>query len=124
MVRPSRSLPVRHASALLTSAMVSAAHAKSHAHAEDAGRGGGTASGGGRDLSRARISTSRARMSALIRSVWVSNPATQTDRISADMRALLVEMRALLKSLPPPEAVPPPRPASSAWAWLFACAAL
>jgi len=62
---------------------------------------------------------------AELRRALVAAVDTQTDRISADMRALLAEMRALLKSLPPPEAVPPPpRPASSAWAWLFACAAL
>src|SRR5437016_788109 len=62
---------------------------------------------------------------AELRRALVTAVDTQTDRISADMRALLAEMRALLKSLPPPEAVPPPpRPASSAWAWLVACAAL
>ncbi len=69
---------------------------------------------------------------AELRRALVAAGDTQTDRISAEMRALLAEMRALLaemrallKSLPPPEAVPPPpRPASSAWAWLFACAAL
>jgi len=69
---------------------------------------------------------------AELRRALVAAVDTQTDRISADMRALLAEMRALLaemrallKSLPPPGAVPPPpRPASSAWAWLFACAAL
>lgn len=50
---------------------------------------------------------------------------TQTDRISADLRALRAEVSALLKSLPPPAAEPPPRRSSSArWAWLIACAAL
>src|SRR5207237_1368769 len=62
---------------------------------------------------------------AELRRALVAAVDTQTDRLSADVRGLLAEMRALLKSLPPPEAVPPPaRPASSAWAWLGACVAL
>ena len=69
---------------------------------------------------------------AELRRAVVAALDTQADRIIADMRALLAELRALLKSLPPslpppevPEAAtPPPRVASPAWAWLIAGAAL
>ena len=46
---------------------------------------------------------------------------TQTDRITAEVRALLLE------ALPPPpaeDAPPPPRPLTPPWAWIVACAAL
>jgi len=57
---------------------------------------------------------------AELRRALVAGVDTQTDRITAEVRALLLE------SLPPPaEDTPPPqRPLSPPWAWIVACAAL
>ena len=57
---------------------------------------------------------------AELRRALVAGVDTQTDRITGEVRALLLE------SLPPlPEAgAPPPRAATPPWAWLIACAAL
>jgi CheY-like chemotaxis protein len=57
---------------------------------------------------------------AELRRALVAGVDTQTDRITGEVRALLLE------SLPPlPEAgAPPPRAATPPWAWLVACAAL
>jgi CheY-like chemotaxis protein len=59
---------------------------------------------------------------AELRRALVAGVDTQTDRITAEVRALLLE------SLPPPPllppAEPPPSPAAVPWAWIVACAAL
>jgi CheY-like chemotaxis protein len=59
---------------------------------------------------------------AELRRALVAGVDTQTDRITAEVRALLLE------SLPPPPPLPPaepaPRPAPPPWAWIVACAAL
>ncbi len=58
---------------------------------------------------------------AELRRALVAGVDTQTDRITAEVRALLLE------SLPPPpdaDTPPPPRPVSPPWAWIVACAAL
>ena len=59
---------------------------------------------------------------AELRRALVAGVDTQTDRITAEVRALLLE------SLPPPAPLPPveppPPPASVPWAWIVACAAL
>ncbi len=57
---------------------------------------------------------------AELRRALVAGVDTQTDRITGEVRALLLE------SLPPlPEAgAPPPRAAAAPWAWWVACAAL
>src|SRR5690348_4391521 len=58
---------------------------------------------------------------AELRRALVAGVDTQTDRITAEVRALLLE------ALPPPpaeEAPPPPRPLTPQWAWIVACAAL
>jgi CheY-like chemotaxis protein len=56
---------------------------------------------------------------AELRRALVAGVDTQTDRITGEVRALLLE------SLPPlPEAGAPPRSATPPWAWLVACAAL
>src|SRR4030088_2093848 len=57
---------------------------------------------------------------AELRRALAAGVDTQTDRITGEVRALLLE------SLPPlPEAgAPPPRAATPPWAWLVACAAL
>jgi CheY-like chemotaxis protein len=57
---------------------------------------------------------------AELRRALVAGIDTQTDRITGEVRALLLE------SLPPlPEAgAPPPRAATAPWAWWVACAAL
>ncbi|HEY6823226.1 MAG TPA: hypothetical protein VI195_02205, partial [Steroidobacteraceae bacterium] len=60
---------------------------------------------------------------AELRRALVAGVDTQTDRITAEVRALLLE------SLPPPSPLPaaeapPPRPATVPWAWIVACAAL
>lgn len=58
---------------------------------------------------------------AELRRALVAGVDTQTDRITAEVRALLLE------ALPPPpaeDASPPPRPFTPPWAWIVACAAL
>jgi len=57
---------------------------------------------------------------AELRRALVASVDTQTDRITGEVRALLLE------SLPPPPetGAPPPRAATPPWAWLVACAAL
>src|SRR5579862_310600 len=58
---------------------------------------------------------------AELRRALVAGVDTQTDRITAEVRALLLE------ALPPPpaeDAPPPPRPLTPPWAWIVACAAL
>src|SRR5262249_13359141 len=60
---------------------------------------------------------------AELRRALVAGVDTQTDRITAEVRALLLE------ALPPPplaEELPPPEPprTSPPWAWIVACAAL
>src|ERR1700704_6654881 len=57
---------------------------------------------------------------AELRRALVAGIDTQTERITAEVRALLLE------SLPPPPetGAPPPRAATPPWAWLVACAAL
>ena len=59
---------------------------------------------------------------AELRRALVAGVDTQTDRITAEVRALLLE------ALPPPPPLalpePPPRPAPVPWAWIVACAAL
>ena len=58
---------------------------------------------------------------AELRRALVAGVDTQTDRITAEVRALLLE------ALPPPpaeDALPPPRPLTPPWAWIVACAAL
>jgi CheY-like chemotaxis protein len=57
---------------------------------------------------------------AELRRALVVGVDTQTDRITGEVRALLLE------SLPPPPetGAPPPRAATPPWAWLVACAAL
>jgi len=57
---------------------------------------------------------------AELRRALVAGVDTQTDRITGEVRALLLE------SLPPPPetGAPPPRAATPPWAWLVACAAL
>ena len=58
---------------------------------------------------------------AELRRALVAGVDTQTDRITAEVRALLLE------ALPPPpaeDAPPPPRPFTPPWAWIVACAAL
>ncbi|HEY0768170.1 MAG TPA: response regulator [Steroidobacteraceae bacterium] len=57
---------------------------------------------------------------AELRRALVASIDTQTDRITGEVRALLLE------SLPPPPAAdaPPPRAAPAPWAWMVACAAL
>lgn len=54
---------------------------------------------------------------AELRRALVAGVDTQTERITAEVRALLLE------SLPPAEP-PAPRPAPPPWAWIVACAAL
>jgi CheY-like chemotaxis protein len=56
---------------------------------------------------------------AELRRALVAGLDTQTDRITGEVRALLLE------SLPPPPetGAPPPRAATPPWAWLVACAA-
>lgn len=54
---------------------------------------------------------------AELRRALVAGVDTQTERITAEVRALLLE------SLPPPEP-PATRPAPPPWAWIVACAAL
>jgi CheY-like chemotaxis protein len=54
---------------------------------------------------------------AELRRALVAGVDTQTDRITGEVRALLLEM------LPPTPPTPPPR-ATSPWAWIVACAAL
>ena len=52
---------------------------------------------------------------------WSPGVDTQTDRITAEVRALLLE------ALPPPpaeDAPPPPRPLTPPWGWIVACVAL
>jgi CheY-like chemotaxis protein len=59
---------------------------------------------------------------AELRRALVAGVDTQTDRITAEVRALLLE------ALPPPPPLslpePAPRPAPVPWAWIVACAAL
>ncbi len=56
---------------------------------------------------------------AELRRALVAGVDTQTDRITGEVRALLLE------SLPPPETgAPAPRAAAPPWAWWIACAAL
>jgi CheY-like chemotaxis protein len=58
---------------------------------------------------------------AELRRALVAGVDTQTDRITAEVRALLLE------ALPPPpaeDAPPQPRPVTPPWAWIVACAAL
>jgi CheY-like chemotaxis protein len=55
---------------------------------------------------------------AELRRALVAGVDTQTDRITAEVRALLLE------ALPPPKPDSPPRAARPAWPWIVACAAL
>lgn len=61
---------------------------------------------------------------AELRRALVAGVDTQTDRITAEVRALLLE--ALPPAAPVPAPLPPPEPPRSAppWAWIIACAAL
>ena len=59
---------------------------------------------------------------AELRRALVAGVDTQTDRITAEVRALLLE--SLPPPPPPPAAEPAPRPAPVPWAWIVACAAL
>jgi CheY-like chemotaxis protein len=55
---------------------------------------------------------------AELRRALVAGVDTQTDRITAEVRALLLE------ALPPPEPDTPPPSARTTWPWIVACAAL
>ena len=81
---------MRHHSAVLTSAMASAAHATHHAPAVAVRGGGAPASGGG-----GSDSSSSARISAVMRSVWVSMPATSARRSSAKCSRSVLSVRGL-----------------------------
>ncbi len=60
---------------------------------------------------------------AELRRALVAGLDTQTDRITAEVRALLLESLPPAAPLPAP-AEPPPDPPTVPWAWLVACAAL
>jgi CheY-like chemotaxis protein len=59
---------------------------------------------------------------AELRRALVAGVDTQTDRITAEVRALLLESLPPAPPLTPAE--PPPRPATTPWAWIVACVAL
>jgi CheY-like chemotaxis protein len=73
----------------------------------------------GRPLpSRALTDTTLREHFAELRRALVAGLDTQSDRIAAEVRALLLE------SLPPPPLTEEPRAAPPPWAWIVACAAL
>jgi len=73
---------------------------------------------GGFMASKALTETALREHFAELRRALVAGIDTQTDRITAEVRALLLE------SLPPPEPPAPAARAASAWPWVIACGAL
>jgi len=82
-------------------------------------RAEGATPGSGAPLSRALTDSMLREHFADLRRALVAGVDTQTDRITAEVRALLLE------SLPPPPPVPePPRSPRMPWAWIVASVAL
>jgi len=79
---------------------------------------GVAADGGGAVVSKALTDTALREHFAELRRALVAGVDTQTERITAEVRALLLE------SLPPPQGEEPARRAAPPWPWLIACAAL
>jgi len=78
----------------------------------------GVPEGGHPMLSRALTETTLREHFAELRRALVAGLDTQSDRIAAEVRALLLE------SLPPPPPSAEPHPTPPPWAWIIACAAL
>ena len=78
----------------------------------------GAADGGGGVISKALTESALREHFAELRRALVAGIDTQTDRITAEVRALLLE------SLPPTPLAAPPTRAIPPWAWLVACTLL
>ena len=79
----------------------------------------GIASGATSVIAKALTETALREHFAELRRALVAGLDTQADRITAEIRALLLE------ALPPPEpGAPPPAAGRSPWPWIVACAAL
>jgi CheY-like chemotaxis protein len=82
------------------------------------GEGAGSEAGAGGVPSKALTEGALREHFAELRRALVAGIDTQTDRITAEVRALLLE------ALPPPPPGAAPRRAAAPWAWIVACAAL
>jgi CheY-like chemotaxis protein len=87
-------------------------------------RAHGAPSEAGGAAPRALTDTTLREHFAELRRALVAGVDTQTDRITAEVRALLLEALPPPAPLPPTEPPPPPRPRPVPWAWIVAGAAL